>query len=478
MTPDRWRQIRDLFEAVLERTPQERAAFLDRACAGDAALRAEVEALLSLDASAEGFLDTSAVEMARAGRSDRSAESLVARRIGPYQVVREIGHGGMGTVYLAVRADDQYQKQVAIKLVKRGMDTEAIIGRFHNEQQILANLDHPNITRLIDAGTTEDGLSYFIMDYVEGLPIDVYCDTHHLSTAERLKLFRTACSAVHHAHQQRVIHRDLKPSNILVTAAGVVKLLDFGIAKVLRPEPHAGTAECTGMGLRPMTPEYASPDQVRGEALTPASDVYSLGVLLYVLLTGRRPYRIEGRTPQEIERAITDEAPEKPSAAVMKDGGRRAEGGKRKALLSVLRPRPSSLKELTGDLDNIVLMALRKEPERRYASAEQFSEDIGRHLEGLPVIARKDTLAYRSGKFIRRNKAGVLAATAILWLVMALMGVGIYLRPRGERGIEKAIASLAVLPLENLSSDPAQEYFADGLSEALMTDLAQVGDAL
>ena len=245
---------------------------------------------------------------------DQRDEQMVGQRIGPYKVIREIAHGGMGAVYLAFRADDEYQKQVAIKLIKRGMDTDLIIRRFRNERQILANLDHPNIARLIDGGTTEDGLPYFIMDHVEGLPIDAYCDAHKLSIAEQLKLFRTVCSAVEYAHQHHVIHRDLKPSNILVTAEGVPKLLDFGIAKVLNPEPPFQTVE--SVGLRPMTPDYASPEQVRGETITPASDVYSLGVLLYELLTGHRPYRVKSRTPQEIERVICEEEPEKPSRAI------------------------------------------------------------------------------------------------------------------------------------------------------------------
>ena len=222
----------------------------------------------------------------------------------------------MGAVYLAVRADDQYQKQVAIKLIKRGMDTETILRRFRTERQILANLDHPNIAKLLDGGTTEEGLSYFIMDYVDGLPIDLYCDTQKLTTVERLRLFRTVCSAVAYAHQNRVVHRDLKPGNILVTAQGVVKLLDFGVAKLLNPEASSKTTGSTAAALRPMTPEYASPEQVRGSVITPASDIYSLGVLLYELLTGHRPYRVRSRTPQEIEHVICEEAPEKPSTVI------------------------------------------------------------------------------------------------------------------------------------------------------------------
>ena len=314
MTPERYQQVKELFQSALEREGSQWKRFLDEACAGDPSLREEVESLLTSHEQAPSFIESSALEIVSKVLPDQRDEQMVGQRIGPYKVIREIAHGGMGAVYLAFRADDEYQKQVAIKLIKRGMDTDLIIRRFRNERQILANLDHPNIARLIDGGTTEDGLPYFIMDHVEGLPIDAYCDAHKLSIAEQLKLFRTVCSAVEYAHQHHVIHRDLKPSNILVTAEGVPKLLDFGIAKVLNPEPPFQTVE--SVGLRPMTPDYASPEQVRGETITPASDVYSLGVLLYELLTGHRPYRVKSRTPQEIERVICEEEPEKPSAAI------------------------------------------------------------------------------------------------------------------------------------------------------------------
>lgn len=326
MTPERWKQITDLLHAALEREPEERAAFLDQACAGDPDLRQQLEALLAADAQATNFLEEPAIvahgdslwrEEETPLPADDQPDSLVGQRIGSYQILDEISRGGMGVVYLARRADREYQKQVAIKIVKRGVDTDAIVRRFRRERQILASLDHPNIAKLLDGGTTDDGLPYFVMDYVDGLPIDVYADRQKLSIQERLKLFRTVCSAVHYAHQHRVIHRDLKPSNILVTAEGVPKLLDFGIAKVLDPELYAQTVEST-MLVRPMTPEYASPEQVRGEPVTPASDVYSLGVLLYELLTGRRPYRLTGRSLSELERAICEQEPEKPSLFVVR----------------------------------------------------------------------------------------------------------------------------------------------------------------
>ena len=480
MTPERWQKVEELFHLGLEREASQRAAFLDEACAGDPDLRGKVELLLAYDEQESDFLETPASEVRGDWLDEDQPGPMTGRRIGPYQVTREIGHGGMGAVYLAVRADDQYQKQVAIKLIKRGMDTETILRRFRTERQILANLDHPNIAKLLDGGTTEEGLSYFIMDYVDGLPIDLYCDTQKLTTVERLRLFRTVCSAVAYAHQNRVVHRDLKPGNILVTAQGVVKLLDFGVAKLLNPEAASKTTGSTAAALRPMTPEYASPEQVRGSVITPASDIYSLGVLLYELLTGHRPYRVQSRTPQEIERVICEEEPEKPSTVI----GRVEEAPDRDRPLtpaSVSETRegqPEKLRRrLAGDLDTIVLMALRKEPERRYGSVEQFSEDIRRHLEGLPVIARKDAFWYRSAKFIKRNKAAVLAATLGAGIILALVVAALsYLSLfRGApTAVSPEIKSLAVLPLENLSGDPAQEYFADGMTESLINNLARI----
>ena len=348
----------------------------------------------------------------------------------------------MGAVYLAARADDEYRKEVAIKLVRRGLDTEDILRRFRNERQILAQLDHPNIARLIDGGTTDDGLPYFVMEYVNGVPINAYCDANALSTTERLKLFRKVCEAITYAHQNLVIHRDLKPSNILVTHEGEPKLLDFGIAKLLSTGDELFTQ--TIPALRVMTPEYASPEQVKGDKIMTTSDVYSLGVLLYELLTGQRPYRLKTRTPEEIARAITEQEPERPSTAVAKGAGNS----------KTQIPNP---KLLRGDLDNIVLMAMRKEPARRYTSVGQFSEDIRRHLEQLPVRARKDTLRYRSEKFIRRHKVGVAAAALI---ALSLVG-----------GI---VATFWEARRATQQRDRAERRFADvrKLSNALLFDIA------
>jgi serine/threonine protein kinase len=320
---------------------------------------------------------------------------MAGARIGAYKIVREIGRGGMGAVYLAVRADSEYQKRVAIKLVKRGMDTDFILRRFRNERQILASLDHPNIARLLDGGTTADGLPYFVMEYIEGQPLYRYCDGEKLTIHERLRLFTNICNAVAYAHQNLVVHRDIKPSNILICSDGTPKLLDFGIAKLLNPELTPDTITPTATAMRLMTPEYASPEQVRGEPATPASDIYSLGILLYELLTGHRPYHFSNRAPHEIARVICEEEPEHPSRVVTRSEDilplDLAAGGEATTLEFLCKMRGGTLesvrRELTGDLDNITLKALRKEPGRRYTSVERLRDDIVRHLEGRPVSA-------------------------------------------------------------------------------------------
>ncbi len=420
MNPARWQQVKQLFHQAAEHQPATRAIYLDEICAEDEELRRELESLLASHDEAPDFIEVPAFEAGAGGsRPDDRDGFAVGMRIGAYKITGKIGHGGMGTVYRAVRDDDEYQKHVAIKLIKRGMDTDFILRRFRHERQILSNLDHPNITRLIDGGTTPDGLPYFVMDYIEGEPLDKYCDARRLSTVERLKLFRTVCAAVHYAHQNLVVHRDLKPSNILVTAEGVPKLLDFGIAKILNTDSPAPDATATA--LRLMTPEYASPEQVRGEMVSTSSDVYSLGVVLYELLTGHRPYQLKSRLPSDLAQVICAQQPERPSAAVSRSEEAPETDENRASTLtpeSVSGTRdgvPVKLRRsLRGDIDNIVLMAMRKEPQRRYASVAQFSEDIRRHLEGLPVKARKDTFSYRSSKFIKRNKVGVAAAALVL----------------------------------------------------------------
>jgi hypothetical protein len=395
MLSGNWERVQTVFAAAAELHGDARRRYLDESCGEDTALRAEVESLLASDASDTGVI-SGAIEGAAMNLLGR--ESPVGRRVGAYRIIRELGRGGMGSVYLAVRADDQYQKQVAIKLVRGDFTGGPILGRFRAEMQILATLDHPYIARLLDGGATADGLPYLVMEYVDGIPIDRYCREHALNAERICELFCKVCEAVAFAHRNLIIHRDLKPGNILVTAEGTPKLLDFGIAKLLAPSPDATLL--THTALQPLTPDYASPEQVRGEPVTTATDVYQLGTLLYELLTGRKPHRIQSFTSEEIARVVCREDAVRPSAAAAE--GSTAVPGKR----------------LLGDLDNIVLMALRKEPERRYPSAEQFREDIVRHLKAMPVAAREDTVAYRAGRFLRRHRLGV-AATALVFLSLA-----------------------------------------------------------
>jgi eukaryotic-like serine/threonine-protein kinase len=426
MTPERWQEIKVVLDDALALDPSERAAFLDRVCARDAALRKEVEALLSADEEAgPDFLNQSRpFEMTTVatldGTFDPPADLWIGRRVGPYKVVERLGVGGFGEVYRAFRADDQYQKEVALKVVRAGQDSAFVFSRFKHERQILAGLDHPNIARLHDGGATEDGVPYFVMELIDGVPLDRYCERHQLSVADRLKLFLPVCAAVQYAHQRLIIHRDIKPSNILVTADGIPKLLDFGIAKILDTEAEAGGPAQTMTLFRVLTPGYASPEQIKGEPITTASDVYSLGVVLYELLTGQHPYRKLSGKPEEMARAVCEEEPRRPSTAVRRLStakpaeSRQSSGSPDPAVSAEKRS-----KRLRGDLDNIVLMGLRKEPRRRYTSVEQFAEDIRRHLGKLPVIARTDTIGYRTSKFVARNKTAVIAA---MLLILTLLG--------------------------------------------------------
>jgi serine/threonine protein kinase/tetratricopeptide (TPR) repeat protein len=476
----RWQKVKDLFGDTLEQDPADRKAFLDQACNGDQALRAEVESLLA--AAQE------ATDQAEPTKPDR----MLGRRLGAYQIVESIASGGMATVYLAHRADDQYQKRVAIKLIHPGLANDALCRRFRSERQTLAALDHPNIVKLLDGGTTEEGLPYLVMDYVDGQPIDAYCDQHQLTIEDRLKLFRTVCAAVEHAHQNRIIHRDLKPSNILVTADGSLKLLDFGIAKLLSPELSPDMGLMTTAGIHHMTPAYASPEQARGDAITYASDVYSLGVVLYELLTGHRPYQFKNYAQAEVERVICETEAERPSTVVTRvEPGQGTEDGSGHVVTPELVSRARGVpleklrRRLKGDLDNIVLKALHKEPQHRYGSVHEFSEDIACQLEDRPVKARANTLQYRTRKFIRRHKTEMVAFVLLLvlgggwayslWRPGWLRGPGIpQARANAKAGVP-AIHSLAVLPLRNLSGDPNQEYFADGMTEGLITELSGVG---
>jgi len=435
MTPETWQQLKDLFQTALELSEEVRRAYLLDACNGDTELLHRVEKLLSAHSTAGAFLNSPAVvDAGIIGSTEEVIETEVevctGRRLGPYEIIRELGHGGMGTVYLAARADDQYRKEVAIKLVKRGMDTDTILRRFMMERQILANLEHPNIARLLEGGATSDGLPYFVMEYIDGRPINRYCDENKFTVVERLELFRHVCSALQYAHQNLVVHRDIKPGNILVTTDGVPKLLDFGIAKLLSPNWANETGDGPASLVGPMTPEYASPEQLRGIAITTASDVYSLGVVLYELLSGCHPYQFISRQPEEVIRVILQVEPEKPSAVLTRkrDVPTSTETEEnRNTATAIDQTREENAEKLrrrlSGDLDNIVLKALRKEPQRRYATVQELSEDIRRHLEGLPVIASPDTFAYRAGKFIRRNRVGVIAAAIVGLTLLTASGI-------------------------------------------------------
>jgi serine/threonine protein kinase len=408
---DRAEQVAELVESALEREPSEWSAFLAEASGGDHTLRAEVESLLRHQERARDFIESPAFQMAAELFDD--GELQPGQRLDGYEIERLLGEGGMGEVYLA--RDVELGREVAVKLVKRGLGTADVLRRFRHEEQILASLNHQHVARLFGGGKTKEGLPYFVMEYIEGQPVDKFCDASRLSTAARLQLFRKICAAVSYAHRHLVVHRDIKPSNILVTPAGEPKLLDFGIAKLLDGELSQATPHTVTM-LGVMTPEYASPEQVRGEPVTTASDIYSLGVLLYELLTGQRPYHLQSRRPDEVARVICEQEPARPSKAISDFGVR---GAELKTGSADPPPAFRNPKSLRGDLDNIILHALRKEPARRYSTVEQFSEDIRRYLEGLPVVARKATFAYRAAKFVGRHKVGVASASLV---VLAIIG--------------------------------------------------------
>jgi serine/threonine protein kinase len=390
MTTEQWREVEQVLAVAMDLPEPERYAYLDRICEGRPTIRSEVDSLLAAHLEAGDFIESAIAS--EIGRDATATAPLISRQIGPYRLVRELGRGGMATVYLGQRDDGQFSKDVAVKLIGAVAPSPEASRRFEEERQILAALEHPNIVRLLDGGVTEDGLQYIIMEYIEGLPIDEYCERKGLRLAERLKLFQTICSAVHFAHQRLVLHRDIKPGNILVTAEGQPKLLDFGIGKILNPVFDSSLNLPTLTLMRAMTPEYASPEQLQGGLITTAADVYSLGVLLYELLTGERPYRLAGTTLSETLRIVCEQDPERPSGT---------------------RP------ELRGDLDAIVLKAMRKEPGQRYTSAEEFSNDIGRYLSNWPVLARRGSFRYVVRKFVARHKLAVSVSAVATVLTLS-----------------------------------------------------------
>ncbi len=423
MDPDTWRRLEDVFFAALERPPAERAALLERECAGSAELRAEVEQLLAAHESGTGL----AIERSLLGGDTAGSEAGAGMRAGPWRLVRRLGEGGMGDVWLAERAEGEYHQLAAVKLVRAGWRPAELLARFRRERQLLARLVHPNIARLLDGGTTESGEPYLAMEYVEGEPIAAWCRGRGLSLRQRLELFLPVCDAVRFAHANLVVHRDLKPANILVTADGRPVLLDFGIAKLLA---HDETdAALTQADDRLLTPEYAAPEQLRGEPVTAATDVWGLGVLLYELLSGARPFRGAGGTRTETERRVLETEPAPPSSAL----AARAAAGEPDA-------RAVAPGALRGDLDAIVMMALRKEPERRYPSAEQLGEDVRRWLGDLPVRARPESVGVRMRKYVRRHRAGVVAASL---LGLSLLAFGIVATFQARRIAEERDRALA-----------------------------------
>jgi len=438
---ERWQKVREVFGEALELPADERSAHLEHACGGDEELRLEVERLLGAMAEADGFLEEPLVP-----RSEGSParDLYLGREVGAYRLVEHLGRGGMGVVYLATRSDEAFEKEVAIKLLPANCASEELVRRFRSERQILAGLEHPNIARLLDGGTTADGLPYLVMEYVDGLAIDDYCDLHGLGIRRRLELFCGVCSAIHFAHQHLVVHRDVKPSNVLVTADGVPKLLDFGIAKLLQPELAAQAlgprAPGTATAQRVLTPKYASPEQIEGAAITTASDVYSLGVLLYKLLGGRLPYRLETDSVAELVRAICEDPPQ-----------------------PLGRDQPLKLRRgLEGDVENIVAKALRKEPQKRYNSAQQFAEDIRNHLEGRPILARRGSFTYKARKFVGRNPWAVGATIALV--VSALIFGAMMAFQRTQIARERDRAELVIGYLVGLfeASDPFSNQPASG----------------
>ena len=414
------KQVEELFEASSQLSHDERAAFLDTACGKDTAVRIAVEKLLTAANSAEHYFSDLSDRLGLQSVFDGDLELPRTESIGAYRLVELIGRGGMGAVYLAERADEQFEKQVALKLLPIGVGGEAAKRRFLAERQILARLVHPHIARLLDGGITDDNTPYFVMDYVDGVPIDVYCDDNRLDLERRIALFIDVAEAVEYAHRNLVVHRDIKPGNILVESSGEVKLLDFGVAKLLVPDGNDDPL--TRVGGRPLTLMYASPESIRGEAVTTAADIYSLGLLLYVLLTGRYPYPVNKQDIAETQRLICEYDAIPPSRGLL---SLPADTARQIAANADSKPRRLAHR-LEGDLDTIITKALRKDPDRRYLTVEQFIADLRRYQDGLPVAARPASTAYRLQKFVRRHKAGVAAASVVAAALLAVAGTAVH----------------------------------------------------
>lgn len=449
---DLFRRAGVVFDEASELAPGERAAYVALACAGDDALRDAVNRLLQTAQLTDDFLAGPAAEFALPllAAGDRRA---APKRLGPFRILRDVGHGGMGAVYLGERDDGQFQQRVALKLVRGGFASDLLVRRFVEERSILASLEHPGIARLIDGGVTPEGMPWFAMEFVEGDRLDRYCSDNALPVEERLSLFRNICRAVAYAHRRRVVHRDLKPDNILVTAEGEVKLLDFGVARFLDVESDqgSGTEPATGAVFRAMTPEYAAPEQVRGEAGTAASDVYALGVMLYELVTGVRPFDVRGAGPAEVERIVCDTVPVRPSIAAARAG----------------RPQHG----LSGDLDTIVMTALQKEPGRRYPSATHLLDDLERFAAGRPIAARDDSIVWRARRLVSRRRN--IIAASLLVAVSAAATASLTTRSVEENAF-LGDGSLSRIVVLNLAATAVDDALAAALTDAIRIDLAQV----
>ncbi len=463
MPNERWEKVVEIFEQALDLPDDERSQYLDDACEGDRELRDEVEAMLIADEESEDFIESPILAASSFSvlnnfkdtsfEDEPKTENMLGMRIGAFKIVRELGRGGMGAVYLAMRDDGEFLQNVAIKLIKRGMDSDFIVKRFRHERQILANLEHPNIARLFDGGTTSEGLPYLVMEFIEGETFYRYCDSQKMNLSERLRIFQQICSAVAHAHKNQVIHRDIKPNNILVTKYGIPKLLDFGIAKILDPDLIHESVSPTASMMRLLTPDYASPEQIRGEEVTNASDIYSLGVLLYELLTGHRPFNFSRLSLHEVSRIVCEVAPEIPSKVVEKRENLLSLYSSAKDIskdfAEVRRTNPNQLKkELSKNLDNIILKALAKEPNERYKSVEEFSEDIAKHLRGDKVTAQNYFPKITNSNDVKKN----FSVT-------------------GSK-------SLAVLPFKQLNltreEDTGEKFLGLGLADAITTRLSKI----
>lgn len=454
MDAERWETVQRVFHEALDRPRELQAQFLAEACGGDADLRREVESLLDTYFADESFLETPAVDPAWGGSDDDW--SRAGETIGEYEIVERLGAGGMGDVLLARQETPAFTRSVAIKVVKRGMDTEEVLRRFALERRILATLVHPNIAQLHDAGATDDGRPYFVMEYVDGRRIDDWVEAEELSTEARLRLFQSICHAVQYAHQNLVVHRDIKPGNVLVSKEGIPKLVDFGIGKILSDTDGADAAR-TRTHQVALTPDYAAPEQLRGEPVTTATDIYALGALLYELLAGERPW--SGRRTGSADRTqrLSEERPTRPSDAALHSARLEAAERSRRA------------RELRGDLDDIVLQAMRTEPERRYRTATALADDIGRHLEGLPVRARGDSRLYRASKFVRRNAGMVTAAIAFGAGLIAVAATAVVQSERIARERDKAQEVQRFL-LETFGATTAEGTPGDAVSVRQLLD--------